>query len=1066
VTGRWDHIRTLFAAVLDADPERQEQVLEDLCGSDAGLRDEMRSLLAAYRRRGFVDELAERLAEPAGAAPIGVTLPARIGRYDVVEQIGQGGMAVVYKGYDSRLDRAVALKLLSPAYAMDSERRRRLVIEARAAAALDHPSIATVYEVDAMEDGRVFLAMAFYEGETLRDRIAQGPLPVAEAVRIAHQIGSGLAAAHARGITHRDLKPANVLLTRSGTVKLLDFGIAKVAGADETREGELLGTPAYMAPEQLRGGIVDARTDVWALGLVLYEMLTGTRGPLDRRRDDIPRALGRIIDRALSPLPEDRYTDGVDMTAALARWIEHKKASVTDPQHAARLPASVTSFFGREREIEAITRLLADARLLTLTGPGGTGKTRLAVEIATRLRDRYDDGAWFVSLAAVADSGLVCSEIARVLGAPEPAAVPAAAALASFLRSRRMLLVVDNFEHVAAAAPAIARLLADCADLQLLVTSRVPLKIAGEHEYPLLPLPHPAAPPGGIVDLDAYPATALFLDRARAACPDFAAAGDETRTIAELCARLDGLPLAIELAAARVKLFSPRAMLARLDRRFELLGAGGPDRPARHQNLRQALAWSYDLLTPDEQWLFRQLSVFVGGCGFDNIAALSRALGRGDTGVIDGCMALIDHSLVVREDDPDGMPRLRMLDTIREFALHSLGGAGEAQRARTAHADLFLALSELAEPHLTGPDQAAWFDRLEIEHDNLRAALSWTQADGDLDRALRLGCALWRFWVARGHLREGRDRLQRLLALPGAEERTLLRARVLNAAATVTHETSDFSGARPLVEESLAIAREHGDRPLTALVLNNLAWLLVWIGEQDTVDAVCEDALALNRERGDPRGVAIALHNLGWLLTFRGDYERARALHEESLGWRRVHGDQRGIAFAITDLAWVDVKRGALDRAARLLDEARMILEPLHDYQLLAFALSVQGMLEHAAGRSAAAFDRFEASIELWRAVGNVFGLAGALINDADAALDQGAHERAARDLDEALPLMRGTGICYDLADCLRACGRLAACRGNHAGARAFYEEAVELYGRLGNPRAIRECQEAVQRIS
>jgi non-specific serine/threonine protein kinase len=1077
MTDHWDRVKTVFAAALDADSERQEQVLHALCGDDAGVRDEVLALLKAHRQRGFVDELAEQLAESDGMAPIDLCVPVRIGRYDVIEKIGQGGMAVVYKGHDSQLDRLVALKLLRPARSPEGEGRRRLMIEARAAAALDHPSIATVYEVGETEDGSMFIAMAFYEGETLQERIARGPLPVAEAVRIAQQVSSGLAAAHARGITHRDLKPANVVLTRSGSVKLLDFGIATMTGVDEPRDGDMLGTFAYMSPEQLRGEQVDARADVWALGLVLYEMLIGerlsagrlqgipvgdpTRLPSSRRRDT-PPALDRIVERALNPLVDERFRDGSELTAALARW-EGDQARSADSTHAVRLPAPVTNFFGRERETVDITRRLAGTRLVTLTGPGGTGKTRLALQIAWNLRERYEDGASFVSLAAISDPGLVCSEIARGLGIAERPDVPAVDGLASFLRCRRLLLVLDNFEHVVLAAPAVARLLADCAGLQLLVTSRVPLKVAGEHEYPVPSLTHPQAHDATIADLEAYPATALFLDRARAVRPDFTPAADETRAIAELCARLDGLPLAIELAAARVKLLSPLAMLARLDRRFDLLSAGGRDRPARHQSLRQALAWSYDLLTTENQTLFRRISVFVGGCSLDDTVALSKRLGSDDMDALEVCTSLLDHSLLVREDGPGGLPRLRLLETIREFAFERLEASGEADRARRAHAELFLALAEQSEPHMTGPDQAARFDQLELEHDNLRAALSWAQTHGEPDIALRLGSALWRFWAARAHLREGRERLEHVLAMPGGERRTLLRARVLNGAATLIDETCDYSRALPLVEESVAIAREHNDRPLMAIALNNLAWTLVLMGDSARAEVLCEDALKLNRELADPRGIAVALNNLAWLVTWsHGDYDRACALHEESLEWRRAHGDRRGIAFTMANLARGDIKRGDLDRASRLLVEARTTLEDLQDRQLLAWTLGAQGILERASGRPAAAFDRFEASIELLRALGNVFALAAALVDDADLALDQGARDRALRDLEEALPLMRRTGHCAGLSDGLCVRARLAAAEGDHDGAQAFYAEALGLYTRLGNRQAIRICQQAM----
>ena len=533
--------------------------------------------------------------------------------------------------------------------------------------------------------------MAFYDGETLAARLKRGPLPVPEALRIGREIARGLAAAHARGITHRDLKPANVLLTRSADVKIVDFGIAKLPGIDETQTGEVLGSIAYMAPEQLRGEKVDARADIWAFGVLLSEMLTGERftaygleaggapAPLPSSlRPGIPRELDGVVERALAARPADRYADGSELLAALK--YEHQPLSARgESDRRFHLPEPITRFFGRQREVDDVLRRLADVRLLTLTGPGGTGKTRLALHIAALVRDRFEEGVVFVSLATIADPTLVCTEIARVLGIHERPAISPVESLASFLQSRRMLLVLDNFEHVVSAAPDIILLLTQCANLRILATSRVPLRVAGEHEYPVPSLPHPQAYAHvTVADLEAYPATALFLDRARAVCPDFTGDGEQTRAIAELCVRLDGLPLAIELAAARAKLFSPRAMLARLDRRFELLSSGGSDRPPRHQSLRQALAWSYDLLTAGQQTLFHRLAVFAGGCAFEDIAAVSQVLGSGEAEVVDGCTALLDHSLVVREDGPDGLPRLQMLETIREFACRASAGIGRS----------------------------------------------------------------------------------------------------------------------------------------------------------------------------------------------------------------------------------------------------------------------------------------------------------------------------------------------------------------------------------------------------
>jgi predicted ATPase/tRNA A-37 threonylcarbamoyl transferase component Bud32 len=1079
---RWRRAKTMFWALVDLDAEHQERMLADLCGvDDRQLQDEVRELLTSYRDRGFVDELAARLGDHPGAPTLSATVSGRIGRYEVIEQIGEGGMGVVYKARDPQLDRLVAVKLISPARRLDNEWRQRLVLEARAAAALDHPCIATVYEIGQMDDGTPFLAMAFYEGETLAACLKRGRLPVADAVRIGREIARGLAAAHARGITHRDLKPANVLLTRSSDVKIVDFGIAKMPGVEQTQTGVVLGSIAYMAPEQIRGEKVDPPADIWAFGVLLSEMLTGQRPSTSRLHDgspaapapssirpEIPATLDRIVERALAARPADRYSDGLELLAALEYEPELRTASASESDRRFQLPEPITRFFGRQQEVDDVLRRVGDARLSTLTGPGGTGKTRLALQVAALAHDRFKDGVVFVSLAAIVDPTLVCTEIAHVLAVPERPAISPADSLAAFLNSRQMLLVLDNFEHVVSAAPEILVLLTRCAQLRILVTSRVPLRVAGEHEYPVPPLTHP--PPQARMTatlLERFAATALFLDRARAVCPALATLGDDQAgAVAEICTRLDGLPLAIELAAVRAKLFSPIAMLRRLERPLDLLKLGSRDQPARHQSLRQAIAWSYDLLTPEQQAVFRWLAVFSGGCGLDDATAILAAHQHGIGDVTDACAALVDHSLVVREDDPDGLPRLRMLETIREFALERLDATAEAHNAHRAHANHYAALAEEAEPHLTRSGQAVWFDRLEIEHDNLRAALSWTQTHGQTSMGLRLGAALWRFWAARGHLREGYEHLARLLAMTGAEQPTLLRARVLNASATLVHEISDLAAARPLVEESLAIARGLGDRALVALVLNNLAFLLVRVGESETAQTCCEEALALNRELADHRGVAVALYNLALLMDLRGEYDRACALNEESLAQRQAHGDTRGVAYAAIELARTEVRRHGFERASALLEDARSTLERLGDRQLLAWALTNQGRLERAAGRSAAALERYAASVDLWRAVGNDWGLGFSLVGDAEAALDVDAGERAARELDEALPLLRRTGGCFGLSDGLKARARLAEKEGDWKRAGAFYAEALELYLRMGDPEPVRECREALARVA
>jgi predicted ATPase/class 3 adenylate cyclase len=439
-------------------------------------------------------------------------------------------------------------------------------------------------------------------------------------------------------------------------------------------------------------------------------------------------------------------------------------------RHAHNLPAQPTPLIGREREAaEARERLRRpEVRLLTLAGPGGTGKTRLALQVAVDVLEDFADGVFFVPLAPISDPTLVASTVAQTLGVQETGSRPLLERLKEFLQDKAVLLVLDNFEQVIAAVPVVTALHAACPRLKSLVTSREVLRLQGEHEFPVPPLAVPDLRHLPASErLSQYAAAALFIQQASAVKPDFMVTNDNAPAVAEICVRLEGLPLAIELAAARSKLLSPQALLARLGSRLELLRGGARDLPARHQTLRGAIAWSYDLLSPDEQALFRRMAVFVGGCTLEAAEAVCRAAGPPELDVLEGMTSLVDKSLLRQEEEANREPRFQMLETIREYGLECLTTSGELESARRAHATDYLALAEEAEPELTGPQQGVWLHRLETEHDNLRAALQWSQARQDAETGLRLGGALWRFWLVRGYLREGRERLGRLLALAG-----------------------------------------------------------------------------------------------------------------------------------------------------------------------------------------------------------------------------------------------------------------------------------------------------------
>jgi predicted ATPase/DNA-binding NarL/FixJ family response regulator len=623
-----------------------------------------------------------------------------------------------------------------------------------------------------------------------------------------------------------------------------------------------------------------------------------------------------------------------------------------------RLPAPPTPLVGRERERAAVADLLrrAEVRLVTLTGAGGVGKTRLALAAAEDLLDAFEDGACCVDLAPIVDPALVLSVIARALEVSETARKALLASLVDHLCDRSLLLVLDNFEQIVAAAPSLARLLAGCPALKMLVTSRAALRLSAEHEFPVPPLDLPD--PKRLPDLEAlsrYDAVTLFIQRARAARPDFQVTNASAPAVAELCARLDGLPLAIELAAARVKLLSPQAMLARLGQRLSLLTGGARDLPARQQTLRSTIDWSYDLLDPAERTLFARLAVFVGGCSLEAVEAVCNAGGdlsldplagselalsaaKGQA-VLDALALLVDRSLLRQAEGPDGEPRFAMLETIREYAVERFEAGGDAETWRQRHAEYYLALAEQAAPELVGPRQASWLERLEREHDNLRAALSWALEDDQAELGLRLAGALGRFWEVRGHFGEGRGWLERTLSR-WPEGPAAARAVALNAAGSLAYHAADYERAVTLHEQALELRRMLEDRRGMAASLHNLGITALHLSDLDRAEALCAEGRALWRAVGDDRGVAISLNSSAILARNRGDHERARAHYDESLALFRGIGDTWGVGLVLNNLARVARDVEDWDRVAALSGESLALFQELGDRRGVAWVLS------------------------------------------------------------------------------------------------------------------------------
>jgi predicted ATPase/class 3 adenylate cyclase len=602
------------------------------------------------------------------------------------------------------------------------------------------------------------------------------------------------------------------------------------------------------------------------------------------------------------------------------------------------LPTQATPFLGREREVAEVVALLrsSDARLVTLTGPGGTGKTRLALQAAAELLDAFPDGVFFVPLAALRDPELVPSAIASGLGLRDQAGQTPAQAVREALAGKRLLLVLDNVEQVAASASFVGELLAAAPVLEVLATSRLPLRLRAEREFPVTPLALPPANGTAPEQLLQYEAVRLFVERTQAVRAGFALTPEIAPAVAEITQRLDGLPLAIELAAARVRLLPPAALLARLEKRLPLLTGGPRDAPARQQTLRDAIAWSYDLLTPEEQVLFRRLSIFAGGFSLEAAEAVANQGGELD--VLDGVDRLSEHSLLRPVAGTDGEPRFTMLETIREYGLERLQQSGEAEATRRAHTEFFLALVEEAEPKLTSPEQLAWLERLEAEHDNLLAALGWAVAS-DAQIALRLAGGLAWFWYFRGYLREGRAWLDRILAASG--DPGPLHVGAFAAAGRLARHLGDYRGAIALLERSLELARSFQDRRVEALALHELG-ALAGLAEGDAAQeaALTEASLALWRELGDSWGTARTLNNLGYEAYLQGDLDRAVSLLDEGVTLARAAGDRSVLAYIVDSRGVVAEAQGELERAADLYQEALTLAQQVGNPLVEAFALS------------------------------------------------------------------------------------------------------------------------------
>ncbi|HEX8918579.1 MAG TPA: tetratricopeptide repeat protein, partial [Chloroflexota bacterium] len=754
-----------------------------------------------------------------------------------------------------------------------------------------------------------------------------------------------------------------------------------------------------------------------------------------------------------------------------------------------------TSFIGREREIAAISALLTQsaARLITLTGPGGIGKTRLAMRLATHLLDPHAAGAGvphldtvcFVSFASIGDHSLVPAAIAGALDVQERGGQGLVQTLIESLRSRRVLLILDNFEHLLEARSLLGELLEACPALRLLVTSRTVLHLSWEHvfEVPPLGLPDtsPGMEPGALAEFEAV---ALFAERARAVKTDFALTHENVETVAQICRTLEGMPLALELAAARLRLFPPQALLGRLSRRLQILTGGPRDLPARHQTLRAAIDWSYSLLSEEEMRLFARLSVFRGGCTIEAAQAVCDPGGDLGGEILDGVASLVEKSLVRQGGELE--PRFLMLETIREYAAERLEESRASEELKEEHARYCLALAEEAAslPDIT--KQVAWLGQLEVERDNVRAALQWARESGDVDLGLRLAISLREFWLVRGPLSEGRRWLEELAASEGGSPAS--RAAALSAAGKLASAEGRRRTSAQLVERSLALYRELGDRRGVAKAVGWLAVSWYMTGEVDRAFDLLQQSESEARETGDQMLLAASLRFHASLAAERGDPQQSRSLGEEGLSLYRRMQDSEGIvdvlrvlagtAYAAGDMqngrAWTDelltVLRqlpldpeqeewlqglayrarmlGDNDYATRIVEELMARGEAFGDRRIAAQARTALGLLAREQGDYGRAARLYEESAAVLEEVGDVLGRCRALVGLSDVARDRGDAERVIELCEESLALLRESGDAFLTGFALHNLGLAAWYQGNRSRAENHFAESLSLFQR------------------
>ncbi|MFI2478458.1 protein kinase [Nocardia xishanensis] len=898
-------------------------------------------------------------------------------------EIGRGGFAVVYRCTQPGLDRTVAVKVLTAD--LDEENIERFFREQRAMGRLTgHPNIVGVLQVGSIASGLPYLVMPYYPQDSLDARIRHhGPLSAPEALRLGVKLAGALETTHRLGILHRDVKPANILITDYGEPALTDFGIARIPDGFHTATGTVSGSPAFTAPEVLAREAPTPASDVYGLGATLFAALTG-HAAFERRRGEqlvaqflrittqptpnlrehgLDEELSQVIEHAMNRSPDQRPTAAalgeqlqqlqnrrgwtVDEMAVLAEARDepiYLASSIGRPpvretsvraDKKGNVPLELTSFVGRRPELTAAKGLLPSSRLVTLTGIGGVGKTRLASRVATAVQHNFADGVWLVELGDLHDHALLPGVIAAAVGL-RPQEKPVLETLIDYLVSRQLLLVLDNCEQIVdGVANLVETLLRRCPKLQILTTSREVLGIGGESVLQVRPLTVPDPDrQTSLRSATRYDAVTLFAERAAAAVPGFALTEDNIALVTEICRHLDGLPLAIELAAARLRALSLDQILQRLTDRFALLTRGSRSAPSRQQTLRWSIDWSYSLCTPAEQAVWAQLSVFAGSFEIDAAEHVCR-YDLESNALLDVVTSLVDKSVLIREQ-MDSMVRFRLLETVRDYGRDKIEQAGQYLDTQRRHRDWYRRLAERADADWISPRQLDWIARLDREQPNLREALDFclTDIEAESGAALSFAAALQPFWLSHGQASEARHWLGRALTSRPAAP-TAASAKALWRATLAADLQGDTIAASELISEAQALAERTADPGVHAWV--DFAGDIHALYRNDLLHAgpALHTALETFIAQGDLEGQVWALLGLGWVHALQNDSATALSYQEKALAITKSRGDSAHRSYALWGMAFAAWRQGDRDRALQLMRQEMQLIKQQKD-QLMA----------------------------------------------------------------------------------------------------------------------------------